>query len=1083
VGAIIPDAEVMPDDVDVPEVVGEEDGLFVWENSVFWLLVKTGSLLVVPSGVFCVFLMLIRPSSALPVIFLSSFKSIPLAPKNPAIMGLLRNFSALCRFCSIKALVSGGRLSRVFTSGLFGLFGSVIVFGRVNNRAFFTLTAWGLPSISILCYNNLMSETLKTKLVTDVDHQAVLWHSFTDADVMAKLMTSTHGLKADQVAERLAEFGSNSLPAKKPPSLLKIFVHQFFSPLIYILLVAAVVSVAIGDVKDAAFIGLVILLNAALGTYQEFKAEKSAHALQNLLKTMAHVRRNGHEEEIDAVGIVPGDVVLLESGAKVPADMRILSSRNLQVDESLLTGESMSVEKFSEAVVAEASVTERKNMVFAGTTVMGGRCVAVVAATGMHTQIGLIAASIVTTKTAKPPLIIRMEKFSANISYLVMGACMLLAIVAVFRGISPTDTFFLAVALAVSAIPEGLPVAMTVALSIATSRMAKRNVIVRKLAAVESLGSCTCIASDKTGTLTVNRQTIRTVWLSSHKRFDITGEGYNANGEVIALEGGAVSSDNIDKLKRLAEASVLCNEGDLFKRNNEWEHQGDAVDVAFLAYAQKLKLNPEKVRSSVNVIADIPYESELRFAAKFYSKDGQRGVAVKGAMETVLPFCSHMLSHKGRVKINPKEIEKVALAMAEEGYRVIAVADGNLTETRAKAVAGKKSPGADDLPKMTFLGLVGLIDPLRTEAKDAIGTCHLAGVRVIMVTGDHPETAFAIGRDLGIAENKNEVVTGNELQEMGDSEVPEFLEAVKNGKIFARVTPVQKLQIVEALIKLGHFVAVTGDGVNDAPALKKANVGVAMGSGTDIAKDTASIIVTDDNFVSIVAGIEEGRHAYANVRKVIYLLISTGAAEITLFLLALLVGLPLPLLAVQLLWLNLVTNGIQDVALAFEGGEKGVMDRPPRRPNEGIFNGQMLSQTAVSGVTMGVMAFVLWYFLMGGGYEETVGRSMLLLFMVLMENFHVFNCRSETKSAFRVSIKNNPVLIFGVLAAQGIHIASMHIPFMQDVLKVSPGTWSEWLVFAVAASLILAVMEIFKLLFGKRFANGTTGMKPAVEKA
>ena len=909
---------------------------------------------------------------------------------------------------------------------------------------------------------------MDTQETSAQDNNKIHWHALSEAEIMEKLQTSIKGIKKEEASERLKEFGKNSLPPKKPVSLFEIFLHQFLSPLIYILLAAGVLSFITGDIKDAVVIFIVILLNSSLGTFQEFRAEKNAHALQNLIKTIAHVRRGGEEYEIDANELVPGDIVLLESGMKVPADIRVISSRNLQAEESLLTGESLPVEKDNVQTPEKASVTERKNIVFAGTTVTKGRCTGVVVSTGLHTQIGLIASSIVKTKTAKPPLIIRMEKFSRSISYIVLGACVLLAGIAITKEIPPIEIFFLTVALAVSAIPEGLPVAITVALSIATNRMAKRNVIVRKLAAVESLGSCTCIASDKTGTLTVNRQTVKTIWLPPRERIEVTGEGYNDNGRIISPTGKDISPESMNHLGLLSKMAVICNESELRFSKDEWEHRGDAIDIALLALSYKMKVDPHKAQSEITTLADIPFESELRYAAKFFRQGEHSGVAVKGAMETLLPLCTHMLSHKGQVKINAKEIEQAATAMAEEGYRVLAVAEGTIDKRNVDKLGSKKNLDSSDLPGLTFLGLIGLIDPLRTEAKEAVGTCRSAGVRVVMITGDHPETAFAIGRDLGIATSKNDVVTGKELDNIGNPDIPEYLEKVKNATIFARVTPFQKLQIVEALVKLGHFVAVTGDGANDAPALKKANVGVAMGSGTDIAKETASIIITNDNFVSIVAGIEEGRFAYSNVRKVTYLLISTGAAEILLFTIALLAGLPLPLLAVQLLWLNLVTNGIQDVALAFEGGEKGVMDIPPRRPNENIFNGQMLAQTLISGGIIGILAFGAWFAMTRNGYDEAYARNMLLLFMVIMENFHVFNCRSEKVSAFKIHIKNNRVLIFGVLGAQGIHIAAMNIPFMQNTLQVSPGNLTDWIMFAAIATTVLTVMEIFKVL-NKRF--------------
>ncbi len=890
------------------------------------------------------------------------------------------------------------------------------------------------------------------------------WHTVSADKLFLMLNSMSSGLTGDQVERRREEYGDNSLPKQKHPGVVVIFLHQFMSPLIYILFAAAVISMIIGDFKDAIFIFAVILLNAALGTFQEWKAEKNASALQNMLKTITVVKRGGHEIEIAAEELVPGDIVMLESGNKVPADIRILSVKNLQADEALLTGESLPVGKTDILLDKSVEIIERNNMLFAGTTINSGRCTGIVVETGIRTEVGKIAASVTKSKMTKPPLVIRMEKFSSNISYIVLASCLLLAGVALARGIPYGEVFFLAVALAVSAIPEGLPVALTVALSIATNRMAKRNVIVRKLAAVESLGSCTCIASDKTGTLTHNKQTAKTIWLPSHERFDLTGEGYEGVGEVLFSTGDNVKAEAEKQLHEIAVASAICNEATLEKEDGKWKHHGDTVDIALLAMGYKIGVNTHALRNKYDIIGEIPFESEIRFSAKFYHNGHGNEVAVKGALETILKHCDTMMVDGKHSPINISDIEKAGVMLAEEGFRVIAVAHGKVGKNWPGSDIKDKSLGEDDLPPLTLLGLVGMIDPLRVEVKDAIEKCRQAGICVVMVTGDHPATALAIARELGIANGENDIVTGKRLDEAGSSDMPAFIEAVRYGKVFARVTPLQKMEIVGALMKLGHFVAVTGDGINDSPALRKANIGVAMGSGTDVTKDTASIIITDDNFVSIVAGVEEGRHAYNNVRKVIYLLISQGAAEIALFTLALFAGLPMPLLAVQLLWLNLATNGIQDVALAFEGGEKEVMKSPPRKPKENIFNPLMLKQTIIAGSTMATVAFVTWYILLREGFSEFEARNILLFMMVLMENVHAFNARSETVSAFKIPIRNNILLVFGVIVAQSLHVISTYVPFMQDTLKIAPVSLGQWLIMIPFALSVLVAMEIFKKL-------------------
>jgi len=907
----------------------------------------------------------------------------------------------------------------------------------------------------------------------DLRTEPTAWHALTPAEALARQDTRADtGLDEAEVTSRRERFGLNILPGRKPPTLLAIILRQFANPLIYVLLAAAVVSLAIQHPNDAIFIMLVVLLNATIGTTQERKAETSAAALQKLLSIQVRVRRGGHDRTVPAEELVPGDIVLLESGNKVPADLRLLEARSLEMDESFLTGESQAARKTVDSFPANTLVSDRRNIAFAGATTTAGRGVGLVVATGTATEVGMIAHAVAEGVSSKPPLLIRMERFAHQISYIVLGATAVLAMIAVSQGMPWLEIFFLAVALAVSAIPEGLPVALTVALSIATSRMAKRNVIVRKLTAVESLGSCQIIASDKTGTLTVNQQTVKLVRLPSGRAFTVTGEGYSGEGEVHGLStaGDEALLDDTERgqLTRLAYAATLCNEAELARDGDggPWQHYGDAMDVALLALGYKLDLSPRVVRAEVELLGSIPFESERRYAARAYRDrdDGQVTVAVKGAAETVLPLCRDMAGTEGVVALEAARMAEAALDLAGNGHRVLVVAVGELPDE-----AAGKDLDEDSLPPLTLLGLVGFIDPLRPEAIEAIKACHGAGVEVIMITGDHPATAQAIAGELGIATGKDDVITGDALAAVGEPGSHEFLDAVNGHHVFARVSPLQKLDIVGALVEAGHFVAVTGDGVNDAPALRRANIGVAMGSGTDVAKDTAEMIVTDDNFASIVAGVEEGRFAYDNVRKVTYLLIATGAAEVLLFTLSLLAGLPLPLLAVQILWLNLVTNGIQDVALAFEGGEPGAMQRPPRPPTEGIFNGLMIQQTVIAGLVMGLVTFGVWAWLAPATDAEiAASRNLLLLLMVLLQNLHVFNCRSEYVSAFKVPLRRNTILVFGVLAAQGLHILSMQIPFMQSLLRIEPISFKQWGTLLLMAVPILAAMELFKAVRGRR---------------
>lgn len=867
---------------------------------------------------------------------------------------------------------------------------------------------------------------------------ATPWHAAAAEDVFARLDTTPQGLSEGEATRRLERYGRNALPAREPPSVWRILLRQILNPLIYILIAAALLALATGDLTDAVFVLVVVAVNAGLGTYQEYGAERNAAALQNLVRVRARVRRGGREQDLDGEALVPGDVVRLESGDRVPADLRLIEVRELAVDESPLTGESEAVRKHTETLAADLSIGDRLNLAFAGTTVQSGRTTGVVVETGLNTELGRIAEHVSGGEETKPPLLERIDRFARQISVVVLVAAALLVAIAVAQGTPFAEVFYLAVALAVSAIPEGLPVALTVVLSIATTRMLRRRVIVRRLTAVESLGSSTVIASDKTGTLTVNQQTAQTLVLPGGARYSTRGDG--------DLDAGD------PRVTRAARAFVLANEGRLEEVDGRLERGGDAVDVALLELGRHLGVPPE-LRGQMEHLGDVPYESERGYAAVFYrDEQGRARVAVKGGAGRVLPFCDRALQEGGEVAADPDALTRLEEDLAGQGYRVLAVADGELPDP----------PGPLDgahLPPLCLLGFVGLIDPLRPSTVEAVRTARRAGVRVAMVTGDHPATALAIAREAGIADGHERPVTGRDLATMSDEDLRE---TVGRTTVFARVEPLQKLRIVEALAANGEYVTVTGDGVNDAPALKRAHVGVAMGSGTDVAKEASDLIVTDDNFASIVAGVEEGRTAYANVRKVVYFLVSTGVAEVLLFLLAVGLGYPLPLLAVQILWLNIVTNGFQHIGLSLEPAERGLMSRPPRRPGEGIFDPLMVRQLLLSGVVMAALVFTTFALLLRAGASEFAARNVALLLMVLLQNFHALNARSETGSTFALPFSRSRVLLLAILGAQLLHVGAMQIPLMQRVLGLEPVPLAQWLQLLLLAALIVVAMEGFK---------------------
>ncbi len=875
--------------------------------------------------------------------------------------------------------------------------------------------------------------------------------------VFTQLESSQDGLSRSEASARIGKFGRNTLPKEKLPGIGVIFLHQFKSPLIYVLVAAAILSAVIQEWSDAGFITAVLFINAIIGTIQERSAQQAAVALQKLVKTKCRVLREGETYEINAEELVPGDVVLMESGDKVPADLRLLMCHDLNVDESLLTGESLPVNKDSSVVLDKDIVLgDRLNMLYTGTIVIRGRARGIVVNTALNTVLGHIAADVMFKLPPKAPLQVRMDRFTHRVAIAVGLAALLMFVVAVSRGIPVSEVFLLAVALAVSVIPEGLPVALTVALAIGMRRMARRNVIVRRLIAVEALGSCTFIATDKTGTLTVNQMTARKVVFPNSDTWEISGEGVEPKGGIL-LQNRIASQDETEMLQRLCRVAVLTNEGFLDRKDSGWTHYGDAVDVAFLVMAHKVGIVKAEMINAYPEISCISYESERQFSASLNQVNSNQCAFVKGALERLLPMCTTMAMAGHDAPIEVTIIEQQAQALATHGYRVLALATGEIELPSGEVFIDNHLRG------LTLIGLVGIIDPLRMEAKNAVARCRQAGIEVAMITGDHPATAFAIAQELNMAERNDQVVTGPDLLRASD---PESIDRITvNARVFARVGPHQKLDIVQSLQRNGHFVAVSGDGANDAPALRAAQVGVAMGmSGTDVARETADLIITDDNFDSIVSGIEEGRVAYANVRKVIFLLISTGAAELVLFTLALLANMPLPLVAVQLLWLNLITNGIQDVALAFEPGEGDELKHPPRNPKEPIFNRLMIERVLISALTIGIVAFLVFQWLLARGFGLDEARNGTLLLMVLFENVHVFNCRSESRSVFRHNPLRNPVLLIGTVAAQLIHIGAMYAPWISDVLKIQPVSPQHWLELFGLALTVLLVMESHKVI-------------------
>lgn len=877
------------------------------------------------------------------------------------------------------------------------------------------------------------------------------WFSKNIDDVYENLDSNKSGLNTKSYKERVLKYGLNVLPKAKKDSLLKIFFSQFLSPIVLVMIFAGVVSFLVGEYVDFGAIMFIILVDAIFGTVQEWHAGKEAESLENLIKVKCKVIRDGKEKVVDSESLVPGDIVLLESGNKVSADLRIIESLNLTVDESILTGESVAAVKNSELCKEGSSLTSRSNMVFAGTSVVTGRATCIVVETGSNTEIGKITTKVINTKEEKSPLVIRMEKLSKQICLMVLVIAVLLFILLLVNGNELREVFVSIVALSVSAMPEGLPLALTLALTIGSGRMSKKNVVVKKLNSVESLGSCTVIASDKTGTLTVNEQTAKKIVLPNGATYEVEGTGYNGDGKVFPCDDA-----KLDDAMEIAKLGAINNEASLKKVNGKWESTGDSIDIAFLALSEKLNLS-----NYYTQLKNIPYESEKKYSSVFYEEEGKKYCTVKGSLEKVLSFCDSMLVNDEYKKIDFDKINSQNEELAKNGYRVIALAKSKELDSISK----KDVLEDEDIPKLAFVGLVAFIDPIRRETIDSINECKKAGIKVVMVTGDHPLTAFAISRELGLAKEFDEVTTGEEIEEYLAKGEKEFDKFVKGKRVFTRVTPIEKYEIVTSFKRQGEFVAVTGDGVNDAPAIKAANIGIAMGSGTDVAKETGKMIIMDDNFMSIVAGIEEGRNAYSNIRKVVYFLLSCGLSEVLFFTLSVLFNLDMPLLAIQLLWLNIVTDGLQDMALSFEREEKEIMSEKPRSPKESILNKLMIQEIILSGLTISIIVFGSWYYLIKvANVDVNLARGYIMTIMVFVQNLHVLSCRSEKRSAFSIPLSRNWFVAFAIISAIGLQILLMEVPFLSDLLKVPSISVTEILICFAISLPVLIVMEIFKII-------------------
>ena len=873
--------------------------------------------------------------------------------------------------------------------------------------------------------------------------------------ISAQGSDSRHGLSSAEAAARLARCGPNELPEARHKSMWRVFAAQFASPLIYILFVAAVISFAMSHASDAVVILIVVFLNAIIGAIQEGRAEHSMSALRRLSSLRVRVLRDGKDAVIEARDLVPGDILLLAAGDQVGADARLFEAAALEATEAALTGESLPVPKHTEVLPEDAGLGDRKNMIFSGTHLTAGRGRAVVVATGLETEVGKIARMTATAEEPKTPLEQRLGQFG---QWLVAASILLFALVLAFglaRGIPFVQIFMVAISQMVSMVPEGLPVAMTIALAVGMQRMARRGAIVRRLAAVETLGSTSIICSDKTGTLTKNEMTVTTLVLPDGRRIEVSGAGYSPEGKLV-VDGQEISAPDDSALRHLLEAIALSNDAQLVppdKEDSRWRALGDPTEAALLTVALKGCVEPGVVRRHWRRRAEIPFDSAAKMMATEHEHEGAARVLVKGAPESLLHLCdAATLDHAG--------VQQMSADLAAQALRVLAVAEAN--DARLDEKAGFEPFRG----RLRFLGLVGQMDPPRDEVKAAVAECQGAGIRPVMVTGDHKATGLAIATALGIANPGDIAVDGAELELMPEQDLRANLDRIS---VFARVHPAQKLRIVEAFQSHRHVVAMTGDGVNDAPALATADVGVAMGiTGTEVAKGAAKIVITDDNFATIVKAVEEGRLVYQNLKKVVLFLFATSIDEVIVLLLALLTGYPLPLAAVQILWINIVTEGTVTVNLIMEGLEGDEMRRRPTPVGEPLITRPMFHRMVlmVSTSVAAIFGFFVWR--QGPDVPFELVQTETFTLVAICQWFNVLNCRSALKSSLNFDVLRNIWLVGGLVLGNLLHVLVVYTAPMNRVFHTVPIPLADFFLLGLVGSSVLWAEEARKWFARRR---------------
>lgn len=890
------------------------------------------------------------------------------------------------------------------------------------------------------------------------------WHKQDKEDVFDILKTNIEGLSEEEVQIRLKQDGFNELQEKKPDSYLFIFVRQFFNPLIYILLVAVVVMIVLSEYLDAGVVGIVLLLNALIGAFQEGKAQDTLLALKKMQPAESVALRDGREKVVPARELTVGDIVILNDGDQVPADCRILQSTNLLIDESALTGESTPVEKNSEVIKAEKiQIADMSNMVFKGTFIVRGHTRVVVVATGLKTEVGKISKELTGLDTAMP-LKAKIDKLTKFIIAIVGGVIGVFFVIGVLYGYEVSEMFLVAVAVAVSVIPEGLPVVITLVLATGVWRMSKQNALVKKLQAVEALGQATLIAVDKTGTITKNELMVSHLFMAGND-YEVTGDGYNRDGE-IKLNQTKLNFKKHPIILLMGRIATFCaNAQTVYLEDKKvWKVTGDPTEAALLVLGEKLGFKKDDVESKEPLIAEIPFDSKLKYHATLHQTAEGDFATVVGAPEVVIEKAESIWAEGGSLALTEKakeDLSEKVVQLSAQGLRVLAVS--------YNAQAGKNL-NSDNLPPLTFLGLVGMQDVVRTEATSAILEAKEAGVKVVMITGDHRVTAEAIATSVGIFTAGDKVVEGWQLEETTEKDLPKLVE---KATVFARVSPAHKMSIIKAFKSRGEVVAMTGDGVNDALPLVAADLGIAMGKiGTEVAKEAGDIILLDDNFSSITKAMEEGRAIYQTIKKVVLYLLSTGIGEMLAILGAVILGWPLPLLATQIIWLNFVTDGFLVVAFAAEPKEKDILQHSFSKSDSNLLDGLLLGRMFLMGSVMTLGTLFLFreyidpninYNILNNG-ELVKAWTISLTTLAVFQWFNVWNCRSENRSIFSQNPLSNLYLVGATVLVVGLHLAIVYIPFLQNIFHTTSLTLTEWLIILAVASSIVVVEEVRKLI-------------------